>query len=162
MRRCRLDGLLSRLAAMHEARGTEARNANRVGLFSFQKEHEPGEPRLTPSESRAVECLFATSVFGQTTAPRSSPRRRGSRHTSASAIAFFLFRKEKESKRNCYRKSARPKGRLLVIYFSLWTNPKRKVAKEKDLVRMRGLEPPRVAPLPPQSSVSTSSTTSAP
>ena len=32
----------------------------------------------------------------------------------------------------------------------------------KNLVRMRGLEPPRVSPLPPQSSVSTSSTTSAP
>ena len=36
-----------------------------------------------------------------------------------------------------------------------------KSAVEK-LVRIRGLEPPRLAPLPPQSSVSTSSTISAP
>ena len=51
---------------------------------------------------------------------------------------------------------------MIDIFFSLSTNPKRKEAKEKDLVRMRGLEPPRVSPLPPQGSVSTSSTTSAP
>jgi hypothetical protein len=73
------------------------------------------------------------------------------------------FAKEKESKRNTACAVGIGTIAVMVIFFfSLWTNPKRKEAREKDLVRMRGLEPPRLAPLPPQSSVSTSSTTSAP
>ena len=47
-----------------------------------------------------------------------------------------------------------------LFYFSLG-QPQEKSSKREGLVRMRGLEPPRIAPLPPQGSVSTSSTTSA-
>jgi hypothetical protein len=48
------------------------------------------------------------------------------------------------------------------VLFSFGQPQREKKLQRKNLVRMRGLEPPRVSPLPPQGSVSTSSTTSAP
>jgi hypothetical protein len=93
---------------------------------------------------------------------RSRPLRSSAKRHRDGVLSLFAKEKGTREKYGCRRRNRRYRGDDdFFLLFSL-DKSKEKEAQEKDLVRMRGLEPPRLAPLPPQSSVSTSSTTSAP
>ena len=139
-------------------------SASRIGCFVKQVVHcSRGRPLVSGKYSgRVVYALDSLERAARLRAPRLNIRHRRERGDSSedtSRSTSFSFA-EKESRE--IRLAPWVSRFAGFFYFFLWTNPMKKVARKKDLVRMRGLEPPRVSPLPPQSSVSTSSTTSAP
>jgi hypothetical protein len=79
------------------------------------------------------------------------PPTRSGRRLSAGALARFqskrrdcvlsLLPKEKESKRNMAAALESALAGMRICFFSLWTTPKRKEAKEKGLVELIGIEP---------------------
>jgi hypothetical protein len=94
-----------------------------------------------------VEFFFFRKKKNQKEIDRLSsviPAQAGTQSASRRLSSFSLV-KEKEPKRNLPDgEGARPplEAGAVIIYFSLWTTPKRKVAKEKGLVVKGGVEPP--------------------
>jgi hypothetical protein len=57
-------------------------------------------------------------------------------------VEFFLFgERERTKEKSAGLRMHHQEPVMMIFYFSLWTTPKRKVAKEKELVGVTGFEP---------------------